>query len=65
VRYLESKPLFETHGAFNRQDFRESKGAYWTVTLTTVEIVVAPDVPVTVMAARPAGVPGDTGALEL
>ena len=45
--------------------FRRRVEAYWTVTFTTVEIVVAPEVPVTVNAVGPAGVPGVTGALEL
>src|SRR5260370_7622950 len=31
---------------------------YWTVTFTTVVMVVEPDVPVTVNVARPFGVPG-------
>ncbi len=40
--------------------FSSTRGeAYWTVTFTTVDTVVVPDVPVTVIAAAPFGVPGE------
>lgn len=39
--------------------------AYFTVTFTTVEMVAAPEVPVTVNVVGPAGVPCVTGVFEL
>ncbi len=42
------------------QVFSSTRGeTYWTVTFTTVDTVVVPDVPVTVIAAAPFGVPGE------
>ena len=42
------------------QAFSSTRGeTYWTVTFTTVDTVVVPDVPVTVIAAAPFGVPGE------
>ena len=65
-RTVESKSLFEFLGLpACRKALRARTQLYWTVTFTTVEIIVEPDVPVTVIAAGPAGVPGVAGVFEL
>jgi hypothetical protein len=62
--YQEFKSLFEPRSS-NRKNLPVPDSAYRTSTFTTAEIVVSPDVPLTVKAARPAGVPDVAGALEL
>jgi hypothetical protein len=64
VRYVDSEYLFESP-VLHPQCFSGSGEGYWTVTFTTVEIVAAPEVPVTVKEVAPAGVPGVPGVLEL